>query len=124
VRDHQAQIVPHLAHTLEGLSVWIADRPVLHAQAEDVRALVSTAHRDHQRRPAHHLGREEPRARGGQVHSDFLHGRDHFGVKALGGLDARRERGGPGRVGQEVEEGGRHLRAAGIARAGEHHRVP
>src|SRR5207237_328561 len=62
------------------------------------------------------------RLRRREVEADFAHRRDDLRVNALAGLGAGGRRAGPLRVGEGVEEGGRHLRAARRVDAREDHR--
>jgi hypothetical protein len=104
---------------LERTALGVEERPVLAAEAGNVGALVATAHGEEHGGGARELLGELLRRCVGEVDADLAHDVDHAGMDPLGGLGACRDSARQGRVGQLIEEGSGHLRAAGVVDAGE-----
>ena len=81
---------------------------------------VTAAHRDHDVGRLHHLGRQRLRVLLGQIEADLVHHGDHGRVDLVGRRAARRpDVHTPLRV--VIEQGGGHLRPAGVVDADEQH---
>ncbi|MBN9685559.1 TRC40/GET3/ArsA family transport-energizing ATPase [Corallococcus sp. NCSPR001] len=121
--DAGSHVIANLAHALHRLALGVFQRPVLPLQPRHVRAGVAAPHGDEPLSALRQFVREAlgPGAR--QVDAHLGHGGLHLGMNALTGLGPGGNGTRPGRIHQGVEEGRRHLRAAGIVDTGEDDRV-
>jgi alpha-galactosidase len=121
--DARPHVVADLPDARERLSLGILERPVVAAEARDDRALLAAAHGDQELRAASELVGQLLRLSLGEVDAHLAHGLQHLGVNFGAGVGAGGEGARPGGVGQRVEPGGRHLRAAGVVNAREDDRI-
>src|SRR6185295_4414588 len=119
LRHAIADVVPDLAHPLEGLPLGILEGPILAPDLGDHRADGPTAHGDQVVHVGGHRRRDDLGLHVRQVDAQFLHHLDHLGVDPRPGLRPRGNPPGLRRVGDRIEEGRRHLGSAGIMDAGE-----
>lgn len=111
-------VVADLPNALDGLALWIGERPVLALESGHVGTGIATTHRDDEvGTPGEPLG-EFLRLRRRQVDSNLAHDVNNFRVDVLSGLGTCRDCArGLGRS-RGIEERRRHLRTTGVVNAG------